>query len=232
MAKKEKKPKQKKEKKEKKSKKDKGKGKDEDKRDQTRNVTKKVAVCGDEETVRKVVSQSGKLKTDTDGAEVTLNVENGMSGPTEVASGGNYEGVLCVYDMRSQQSYSFLKEQVMNAAKNKAGNAYLMVAGVGLEYRGSSERTLVSNQDLKSLASANGAVCTELISSDANAMADGILSLFIRKDPQSVRQNANNAETKESTEEGGKKKKKGKKEKKPKKEKKEKKPKKEKKSKK
>ncbi|VDL93350.1 unnamed protein product [Schistocephalus solidus] len=168
MAKKEKKPKEKKPKKEK-SKKDKGKRKDDEKHDQTRSVTKRVAVCGDEDTVRKVVSQ------------------------------------------------------VMSAAKSKSTNAYLMVAAVGLEYRGSNERTLVPNQDLKSLAAANGAVCTELISSDANAMADGILSLFIRKNPQSVRQNANNPKEEDTTGRNEKKKKKdkkGKKEKKPKKEKK------------
>uniref|UniRef100_A0A0V0J786 Uncharacterized protein n=1 Tax=Schistocephalus solidus TaxID=70667 RepID=A0A0V0J786_SCHSO len=222
MAKKEKKPKEKKPKKEK-SKKDKGKRKDDEKHDQTRSVTKRVAVCGDEDTVRKVVSQSGKFKSDTDSAEVTINAENGMNGPTNVASGGDYDGVLCVYDIRSQQSYNFLKDQVMSAAKSKSTNAYLMVAAVGLEYRGSNERTLVPNQDLKSLAAANGAVCTELISSDANAMADGILSLFIRKNPQSVRQNANNPKEEDTTGRNEKKKKKdkkGKKEKKPKKEKK------------
>ncbi|VDN09431.1 unnamed protein product [Dibothriocephalus latus] len=203
----------KRQKKEKKSKKDKGKQKGVKKQDRTAEVTKRIAVCGNAATVRQVIAQSGKLKTDTDGAVVTMNVENRMNG-AEVAAGGNYDGVLCVYDVRKQKSYNFLKERVLSAAKSKSPNAYLMVAAVGLEYRGSAERPLVPNQELKSLASANGASCTELISSNFNEMASGILALFLRTDPNSVRQNSNIPTNVETAGDGGKKKKKDKKEKK------------------
>ncbi|VDK35886.1 unnamed protein product [Dibothriocephalus latus] len=224
MPKKEKKPKEKKEKKEKKGKKSK---KDKEKHENKKavDVTKRIAVCGDENSVRQVMDKSGKLKAVTSTGDVTMNVENGMNG-AEVAAGGDYEGVLCVYDIREQKSYNFLKEKVMSAAKSKSPNAYLMVAAVGLEYRGSTERPLVPNQDLKSLAGANGAVCTELISYDPNAMADGILSLFIRKNPNSIMQDSNISPDEDETGDGKKKNKKDKKDKK------EKKPKKEKKSKK
>ncbi|VDN09432.1 unnamed protein product [Dibothriocephalus latus] len=119
--------------KEKKGKKDKGKQKDNESHDRTMAVTKRIAVCGDEATVQEVVSQAGRLKTATGGAEVTINVENGMSGPEDVAPGGDYDGILCAYDIRDQKSYTFLEEK--------------------------------------------------------NAMADGILSLFIRKDTNFIRQN-------------------------------------------